>query len=83
MEALREVHGDYLERAPIFQQQLLGAPREWANWGVDGKHTPAQPRMNAIAARDAFNPVSYVAGGIAPPCVQQSEGRQSDVDALT
>ncbi len=86
-EAVREVHGDYLRAGAdiIISNNFWTSPTRMAPIGL-GDRWEAYARAaaeNAIAARDAVNPAAYVAGGIAPPCVQrQSEGRQSDVDIV-
>ncbi len=86
-EAVREVHGDYLRAGAdiVISNNFWTSPTRMAPIGL-GDRWEAYARAaaeNAIAARDAVNPEAYVAGGIAPPCVQrQSEGRQSDVDIM-
>ena len=86
-EAVREVHGDYLRAGAdiVISNNFWTSPTRMAtNWTGDRWEAYARAAAeNAIAARDAVNPEAYVAGGIAPPCVQrQSEGRQSDVDIM-
>ena len=86
-EAVREVHGDYPAsgRRYCHQQQLLDEPHaNGANW-TGRPMGSLRPRSRGERNRGARrrNPEAYVAGGIAPPCVQrQSEGRQSDVDIV-
>ncbi len=86
-EAVREVHRDYLRAGAdiIISNNFWTSPARMAPIGL-GDRWEAYARAaaeNAIAARDAVNPEAFVAGGIAPPCLQrQSEGRESDVATM-
>ena len=86
-EAVREVHGDYLRAGAdiIISNNFWTSPTRLEPVGL-GDRWEAYARAageNAITARDAVNPDAFVAGGIAPPCVQRRVGGvASDVDIL-
>lgn len=86
-EAVREVHGDYLRAGAdiIISNNFWTSPTRMEPIGLGDRWEAyaLAAGENAIAARDAVNPDAFVAGGIAPPCVQRRVGgTASDVDIL-
>ncbi len=86
-DVVREVHGDYLRAGAdiIISNNFWTSPTRLEPIGLgDRWETYAGAAgENAITARDTVNPDAFVAGGIAPPCVQRRVGgTASDCDIL-
>lgn len=86
-EVVREVHGDYLRAGAdiIISNNFWTSPTRLEPIGLGDRWEAYATAAgeNAIAARDAVNPDAFVAGGIAPPCVQRRVGgTASDCDIL-
>lgn len=86
-ETVREVHGDYLRAGAdiIISNNFWTSPTRLEPIGLgDRWEAYAQAAAEiAISARDSVNPDAFVAGGIAPPCVQRRVGgTASDCEIL-
>ena len=83
-EVVRQVHGDYLRAGAdiIISNNFWTSPTRMEPIGL-GDRWEEYARAageNAIEARNAVNPEAYVAGGMAPPCLQGGgRGREPDV----
>lgn len=86
-DVVREVHGDYLRAGAdiIISNNFWTSPTRLDPIGLGDmwEAFATAAGENAITARDAVNPDAFVAGGIAPPCVQRRVGgTASDCDIL-
>lgn len=85
-DVVQQVHQDYLRVGAdiLISNNFWTSPTRMAPIGLrdrwrDYARAAAQ---NAIRARDAVNPEAYVAGGMAPPCLQSKTEGRNDPDVV-
>ncbi len=83
-DVVQQVHQDYLRVGAdiITSNNFWTSPTRLAPAGLDARWEDYARAAGEVAlrARDALNPDAYVAGGVAPPCLQsRAEGREPDV----
>ncbi len=85
-EVVRQVHQDYLRVGAdiIISNNFWTSPTRLEPIGLRKKWRvyACAAGKNAIRARNALNPEAYVAGGMAPPCLQRLTEGRNDPDVV-